>query len=81
MNPDYLVGSGILALALGTSGLLHSDGLTPEQRQQRREEAAIREAVATAAKRAASADVAKAEAKRARKAEKLRAIASRGVTP
>jgi len=73
MNPDYLVGSSVLALAL--SGLLRDDGLTPEQRAQRREEAAKREAEATAARRAASPDVAKAGVKRARKAAKLRAIA------
>lgn len=73
MNPDYLVGS-ILALALGTSGILRPDMRTPEEREQQRLEAVEREALATAAKRAASPDVAKAEAKRMRKAEKLRKL-------
>ena len=77
MDPKYLVGAGWMGMALAASGLLRDDGLTPEQREQQREAAARREAEATAAKRAASPQVAAAEAKRARKRAKLMKLEAR----
>jgi len=72
MNPDYLVGGGVLALAL--SGLLHSDGLTQDQRERMRLEYEGEQRALAIERRATSPAVAAAETKRARKAEKLRRI-------
>ena len=71
MDPDYLIGGPLLALALGGVGLIRDD-LTPEQRTARRDEAERKRLEAIAIKRANSPSVAAAEAKRARKAAKLR---------
>ena len=73
MNPDYLVGGGVLALAL--SGLLRNDGLTQDQRERMRLEYEGEQRALAIERRATSPAVAAAEAKRARKAEKLRRIA------
>jgi hypothetical protein len=71
MHPDYLKGAAALALISG--GLRLSKAPTPEQLEQMRRgrEAAI------AAKRAASPEVAAAEAKRARKRAKLLKLEAR----
>lgn len=72
MDPEkYGVFGGLAALALISGGLRLQRAPSPEEVEQMRRD---REA-AIAAKRAASPDVAKAEAKRKRKADKLRALA------
>lgn len=71
MNPNYLVGAAAFALMSG--GLRMKPGPSQEElEQQERDRLA-----AIAAKRAVSPEVAAAEAKRQRKAAKLRAIAER----
>lgn len=68
MNPKFLVGAAAFALISGGIGLSKAPSDEELAQMERDRIAAI------AAKRAASPHVARAEAKRARKAAKLRAI-------
>lgn len=74
MNPNYLVGAAAFALMSGGIGLSRAPSDEELAQMERDRVAAI------AAKRAASPDVARAEAKRARKAAKLAATAIRNRT-
>lgn len=69
MHPDFLVGMSALAMLTGAR-LVESKAPTPEQLEQMRQDRLTQ----IAAQRAASPHVAAAEAKRARKAAKLRRI-------
>lgn len=74
MIPNHSL--GLMALALMGVGLLRTDGKTKERRLLDRLDDAEKRALEIAYRRATSPAVAAAEAKRARRAEKLRRIAA-----
>lgn len=71
MNPKFLMGAAMFAMASGGIGLSRAPS---DEELAQRERARL---AAIAAHRAASPEVAAAEAKRQRKADKLRKIAER----